>query len=147
MTARSPTDIDKHVGARLRLRRSQLNMSQSELGKELGVTFQQVQKYERGTNRIGASRLYSLAAVLEVDIQYFFDGLDTPLTNNAERSEELYNFIASADGLDLANAFSDIKSAVQRRRLIDLVRSMGEDQPLSDEDIKEAQAGYLRAAA
>ena len=76
MSARGPTSIDQHVGARLRLRRSMLDMSQSELGEKLGVTFQQVQKYERGTNRIGASRLFHVAKVMEVPVAYFFEGLD-----------------------------------------------------------------------
>ena len=72
MSARGPTSIDQHVGARLRLRRSLLEMSQSELGEKLGVTFQQVQKYERGANRIGASRLYQFSIILNVSVSYFF---------------------------------------------------------------------------
>jgi len=143
MTARAPTDIDKHVGARLRLRRSMMDMSQSELGEKLGVTFQQVQKYERGTNRIGASRLYRLAEVMEVDINWFFQGLsETGATTPAE-SNALYDFIASPYGLALASAFSNINDPNQRRRLIDLMRTMGEPE-LSDAEILSTHARHKR---
>src|SRR5581483_4327424 len=71
-----PNPIDVHVGARVRLRRTALGMSQEKLGDAIGLTFQQVQKYERGTNRIGASRLYELSRVLEVPVSFFFEELD-----------------------------------------------------------------------
>jgi len=126
MSARGPTSIDQHVGARLRLRRSLLQMSQSELGEKLGVTFQQVQKYERGTNRIGASRLFHVARVMEVPVSYFFEGLDTEGASELKGpdSETLYDFIASPDGLALASAFSGIRDQTVRRRVIDLLRSL-----------------------
>ena len=125
---RGPTQIDKHVGARLRLRRSTMDMSQSELGKELGVTFQQVQKYERGTNRIGASRLFNVARVLGVPIQFFFEGLkESGSPTSGKSADTVYDFIASPDGLALASAFANIKDPVVRRKLIELMRSMDED--------------------
>lgn len=126
MSARGPTSIDQHVGARLRLRRSLLEMSQSELGEKLGVTFQQVQKYERGTNRIGASRLFHVARVMEVPVSYFFEGLDAEGDSELKGpdSETLYDFIASPDGLALASAFSGIRDQTVRRRVIDLLRSL-----------------------
>jgi transcriptional regulator with XRE-family HTH domain len=126
MSARGPTNIDQHVGARLRLRRSMLEMSQSELGSKLGVTFQQVQKYERGANRIGASRLFNVARVMEVPVAYFFEGLDESGSSQLkdEDSEVLYDFIASPDGLALASAFSSIEDQTVRRRVIDLLRSL-----------------------
>ena len=122
--SRSPTSIDQHVGTRMRLRRSLLDMSQSELGQKLGVTFQQVQKYERGTNRVGASRLFALARELGVKIDYFFEGLDEAGVPKlaAEDSDTLYDFIASPDGLALASAFSGIEDQTVRRRIIDLIR-------------------------
>ena len=128
MSARGPTSIDQHVGARLRLRRSLLDMSQSELGEKLGVTFQQVQKYERGTNRIGASRLFHVAKVMEVPVAYFFEGLDESGSSElkGEDSDTLYDFIASPDGLALASAFSAIKDQTVRRRVIDLLRSLAD---------------------
>lgn len=126
MSARGPTSIDQHVGARLRLRRTLLEMSQSELGEQLGVTFQQVQKYERGTNRIGASRLFHVAKVMQVPVAYFFEGLaeDGRSQLGNDDSDTLYDFIASPDGLALAAAFSSIKDQTVRRRVIDLLRSL-----------------------
>ena len=126
MSARGPTSIDQHVGARLRLRRSLLEMSQSELGEKLGVTFQQVQKYERGTNRVGASRLFHVARVMEVPVSYFFEGLDDDGASELKGpdSETLYDFIASPDGLALASAYSGIRDQTVRRRVIDLLRSL-----------------------
>ena len=126
MSARGPTSIDQHVGARLRLRRSLLEMSQSELGEKLGVTFQQVQKYERGTNRIGASRLFHVAKVMEVPVSYFFEGLEEDGSSELKGpdSDTLYDFIASPDGLALASAFAGIKDQTVRRRVIDLLRSL-----------------------
>jgi transcriptional regulator with XRE-family HTH domain len=126
MSARGPTSIDQHVGARLRLRRSMLDMSQSELGNQLGVTFQQVQKYERGTNRIGASRLFNVSRVMEVPVAYFFEGLDAAGASELKgaESDTLYDFIASPDGLALASAFSNIEDQTVRRRVIDLLRSL-----------------------
>ena len=126
MSARGPTSIDQHVGARLRLRRSLLDMSQSELGEKLGVTFQQVQKYERGTNRVSASRLFHVARVMDVPISYFFEGLDSEGDSQLKGpdSETLYDFIASPDGLALASAFAGISDQTVRRRVIDLLRSL-----------------------
>jgi transcriptional regulator with XRE-family HTH domain len=110
----------------MRFRRSLLDMSQSELGKKLKVTFQQVQKYERGTNRVGASRLFELAKALDVPVAFFFEGLDDSGASqlNKSDSETLYDFIASPDGLALASAFSEIEDATVRRRLIDLIRAL-----------------------
>jgi len=124
--ARAPTSIDQHVGARLRLRRAQLDMSQSELGELLGVTFQQIQKYERGTNRIGASRLFHVAQALQVGIPYFYEGLNEDGSHAlaSDASDELYDFIASPDGLSLAKAFQRVPDQSVRRRIIDLLRSM-----------------------
>ena len=126
MTARSPNSIDQHVGTRMRLRRSLIEMSQSELGQKLGVTFQQVQKYERGTNRVGASRLFALARELGVKIDYFFEGLDGAGVSilAEDDSSTLYDFIASPDGLALASAFSGIEDQTVRRRIIDLIRAL-----------------------
>jgi transcriptional regulator with XRE-family HTH domain len=130
---RTPNAIDIHVGARIRLRRSQLTMSQSDLANELGVTFQQVQKYERGTNRVGASRLFSLAKTLGVPVSYFYDGLDEDgsTTMPAADNDTLYDFIASPDGIDLARAFTAIEDVKVRRRMIDLCRALGPGE-LSD---------------
>ena len=128
---RGPNPIDKHVGSRIRLRRQLLKISQERLGDELGVTFQQVQKYERGANRVGASRLYRLSQVLDVPVQFFFEGLLDPSapTGMAESDQSpiIYEFIQSADGVALAESFARIKDAKVRRRVLELVRSLASD--------------------
>jgi transcriptional regulator with XRE-family HTH domain len=119
-----------HVGSRIRLRRQLLKMSQEALGNELGVTFQQVQKYERGANRVGASRLYSLSRVLDVPVSYFFEGLDSGATRESgENSDQsvVQDLIQSHDGVALAQAFSQIETPKVRRRVIELVRSLSSE--------------------
>lgn len=125
---RGANPIDVHVGARVRLRRQLLKMSQEKLGEELGVTFQQVQKYERGTNRVGASRLFRMSRVLDVPIAFFFDGLEgrAAETGLAESDQAplVYDFIKSPDGVALAEAYSRITDPKVRRRVLDLVRAL-----------------------
>ena len=129
MSARGPTSIDQHVGARLRLRRSLMEMSQSELGEKLGVTFQQVQKYERGTNRIGASRLFHVAKVMEVPVSYFFEGLeDTDGGIEDGFAQRMTEFVSTPEGLELASLFPRLADRRLRRRVVDLVRAMVDDE-------------------
>ena len=130
--ARQANLIDEHVGARVRLRRMLLGMSQEKLGESLGLTFQQVQKYEKGVNRIGASRLFDLAQVLGVPVQFFYDELTAAsaasghATGFAERQTETYvvDFLGSRDGLELNKAFVRITDPKIRRSVIELVRSL-----------------------
>ena len=134
-SARGPNPIDIHVGSRIRLRRQLMKMSQEKLGDELGVTFQQVQKYERGANRVGASRLYRLSRVLEVPVQFFFEGLNdqTAITAMADNDQTpiVYDFIQSSDGVSLAESFSRIKDSKVRRRVLELVRTLANEQELT----------------
>jgi len=128
---RSANPVDVHVGTRVRLRRQVLKMSQERLGDQLGVTFQQVQKYERGANRIGASRLWKISDVLNVPINFFFDGLSDQM-NQGEFAENdqmpiVYDFINSSDGVALAKAVSQIKSKAVRRQILELARSLAND--------------------
>jgi len=133
--ARRPNPIDAHVGSRVRLRRMIMGMSQEKLGESLGLTFQQIQKYEKGVNRIGASRLFDLANVLNVPVQFFYDeapSLDEPggmQPGMAERPAESYaaEFLGSRDGLELNKAFSKIADPKVRRSIVDLVRSIAGD--------------------
>ncbi|WP_421784676.1 helix-turn-helix domain-containing protein [Hyphobacterium sp.] len=128
---REANQIDAHVGSRVRLRRQLLKMSQEKLGEELGVTFQQVQKYERGANRIGASRLFSLSKVLDVPVNFFFEGLSGVSAQGVAESEQspiVYEFIQSSDGVALAEAFSRIKTPKVRRRVLELVRSLADGE-------------------
>jgi transcriptional regulator with XRE-family HTH domain len=135
--SRRANPMDVHVGTRVRLRRMLLGMSQEKLGEHLGLTFQQVQKYEKGVNRIGASRLFDLAKVLGVPVQFFYDeapagtyGNVLPAMGFADQPGESYvvEFLGSRDGLELNKAFARIKDARVRRTIVDLVRSLaGED--------------------
>ena len=128
---RSANPVDVHVGTRVRLRRQVLKMSQEKLGDQLGVTFQQVQKYERGANRIGASRLWKISDVLNVPINFFFDGLNDQAAQGefAENDQMpiVYDFINSSDGVALAKAVSQIKSKAVRRQILELARSLAND--------------------
>lgn len=129
MTNRSANPVDVHVGARIRLRRLWMRMSQDHLGEKLGVTFQQVQKYERGANRVSASRLWSMAEALEVPIEYFFEGLTDGVPGMAEGDQTpmVYDFINSPDGVQLASAYSRITDPRVRRQVLQLVRVLAGD--------------------
>jgi transcriptional regulator with XRE-family HTH domain len=131
---RLPNPVDLHVGSRIRLRRKILGVSQERLADALGLTFQQVQKYERGANRVSASKLYEIAATLQTQIAYFFEGLADPsavpegeVAPGAERFVQ--DFLMTPEGLELAGLFPKITRARVRRRVLDLVRSMAEDEP------------------
>ncbi|MFB9372687.1 helix-turn-helix domain-containing protein [Algimonas porphyrae] len=128
---RSANPVDVHVGARVRLRRQVMKMSQEKLGDQLGVTFQQVQKYERGTNRVGASRLWRLSQVLEVPVSYFFEGMTDQIEagefGENDQMPIVYDFINSSDGVALAKAVSQIKNKAVRRQILELARSLAKD--------------------
>jgi transcriptional regulator with XRE-family HTH domain len=126
--AKSPNITDQHVGARVRMRRLQLAMPQTALGNALGLTFQQVQKYEKGANRIGASRLQQIANTLQVSVSYFFE--NAPGTSGKPKIADASldyttKFMASADGLALCKAFINIKDSALRRRIVALVEALG----------------------
>ena len=131
---RSPNPVDVHVGTRLRLRRKTLKMSQERLGDSLGVTFQQVQKYERGANRVGASRLWKMSQVLDVPINFFYEGLgeQEPSETFADDDQTpiVHEFINSTDGIALAMAVSQIRSKGVRRQILELARSLARDQDM-----------------
>jgi len=140
---KAPNPIDRHVGSRVRMRRILLGMSQEKLGEALDLTFQQVQKYEKGTNRIGASRLQQIAQILNVPPGFFFDGMPAPEgaalleSAPAEFAEEeegttyIVDFLSTAEGVRLNKAFARIHNPKVRKRIIDLVTS------LADEDDEE----------
>lgn len=127
---KKPNPIDIHVGGRVRLRRMMLGMSQEKLGEQLGITFQQIQKYEKGTNRIGASRLQNIASALSVPVGFFFDGAPGPGDTGAVDSKSgsyVVDFLSSSEGLQLNRAFVRIADAKVRRRVVDLVRALAGD--------------------
>jgi len=133
--SRRPNPIDVHVGSRVRFRRMLLGMSQEKLGEKLGLTFQQIQKYEKGINRIGASRLFDLAQVLGVSVQFFYEEAPTGEVSRfvadgfAERPAEssIVEFLRSRDGLELNKAFVRIADVRARRAIVELVRSLAAD--------------------
>jgi transcriptional regulator with XRE-family HTH domain len=129
MAKKAPNPIDKHVGSRVRMRRMMLSMSQEKLGGALGLTFQQVQKYEKGTNRIGASRLQQISHILQVPVAFFFEGAPSshpPDRGMSEAPSPTYvsDFLATSDGLALTKAFMEIKEPKLRRRIVDLVEEI-----------------------
>jgi transcriptional regulator with XRE-family HTH domain len=114
--------IDKHVGSRVRMRRLMLDFSQTRLGDGLGITFQQVQKYEKGANRISASRLQQIADILNVPVPFFFEGTpDNEAKGSTEFPEYVNSFLATADGIALVRAFTLIKKPKLRRCIVDMV--------------------------
>jgi transcriptional regulator with XRE-family HTH domain len=129
MIKKAPNPIDKHVGSRVRMRRVLIGMSQEKLGEALGLTFQQVQKYEKGTNRIGASRLQQISTILGVPVSFFFDGapggevVKSGLSDSAS-SAFVVDFLSTTEGLQLNKAFVRIKDPKVRRRVVDLVAAL-----------------------
>ena len=133
MVTKSPNPVDRHVGSRVRMRRMLVGMSQEKLGEALGITFQQIQKYEKGTNRIGASRLHQIARVLSVPVEFFYEGapsLEAGPSGFAEAASPAYvaDFMATSEGLNLMKAFVRIKDARVRRRLVDLAAALAGDE-------------------
>jgi transcriptional regulator with XRE-family HTH domain len=135
MAKKAPNPVDKHVGSRVRMRRMMLAMSQEKLGDALGLTFQQVQKYEKGTNRIGASRLQQISHILQVPVSFFFEG--APSVALAARADGMgeapspayvSDFLATSDGLALTKAFMRIGDSKLRRRIVDLVEQIASDK-------------------
>jgi transcriptional regulator with XRE-family HTH domain len=131
MAGKKPNPVDTHVGSRVRLRRMLLGMSQERLGESMGLTFQQVQKYEKGVNRIGASRLFQISKILDVPIQFIFEeaphsGEGSPARGMAEPDSEAFilEFLNSREGLELNRAFVKIGSAKVRKSVVDLVRAL-----------------------
>jgi transcriptional regulator with XRE-family HTH domain len=118
--------IDKHVGSRLRMRRMMLGMSQEKLGEAFGLTFQQVQKYEKGTNRISASRLQQAAQILHVSAPFFFEGAPGGHKLEADAPSPAYvnEFVSSEDGLRLIKAFARIARPAVRHRIVNLVQEI-----------------------
>src|SRR5579862_9896647 len=129
MPIKQTNPIDVLVGSRVRIRRMLVGMSQERLGDLLGLTFQQVQKYEKGVNRIGAGRLFEVARILGVPIDYFYEGA-TALAggfSDGEASPPVMEFVSSGEGLQLSLAFMKIKDPKLRKRVLDLVKQMAED--------------------
>jgi len=133
---KSPNPVDVHVGSRIRLRRMMIGMSQERLGERLGLTFQQVQKYEKGANRVGASRLFAIANILEVPVEFFFADMPSGMAEGQGKSGDskgmaepdetafVMDFVSSSEGLQLNTAFKKIGSQETRRKIVDLVKTL-----------------------
>ena len=128
-TGKKPNPTDIYVGSRIRMRRKMLGLSQEKLGEKLGITFQQIQKYEKGTNRVGAIRLQAMSEAFDVPVSYFFP--DTAPTAPPGMKEEsatfVMDFMSTSEGLDLTRAFTRIKNPKVRRKVVELVRTLAED--------------------
>jgi transcriptional regulator with XRE-family HTH domain len=134
---KAPDPIDRHVGSRVRMQRVLLKMSQEKLGEALGLTFQQIQKYEKGTNRIGASRLQQISKTLNVPPSFFFDGAPTNgevTLGFAEESSSQFvvDFLSTSEGLHLNRAFVRIKDPKVRKRVVDLITTLADQEDHSD---------------
>jgi transcriptional regulator with XRE-family HTH domain len=132
MLTKAPNPVDRHVGSRVRMRRMLIGMSQEKLGEALGITFQQIQKYEKGTNRIGASRLHHIARVLGVPVEFFYEGAPEIGTveglAEAPSSGYVADFLTTSEGLELVRAFIAIKDPKVRRRIVELAKSLGQGE-------------------
>ena len=130
---KKPNPIDIHVGSRIRLRRTMLGMSQEKLGESLGITFQQIQKYEKGTNRVGASRLQNISSILNVPVSFFVEDAPCdaspgqPGASESSSSNYVVDFLSSSEGLQLNRAFVKIDDPKVRRKIVDLVKALAAD--------------------
>ena len=128
MSTKAPNPVDKYVGSRVRMRRIMLGMSQEKLGEALGLTFQQIQKYEKGTNRVGASRIQQISEILQVPVSFLFEGGPTSISGNgfSEGTSPTYvsDFLATSEGLALTRAFTRIADSKLRRSIVDLVEQI-----------------------
>ena len=126
MSTKAPNPVDKYVGSRVRMRRIMLGMSQEKLGEALGLTFQQVQKYEKGTNRVGASRIQQISEILQVPVSFLFEGGPSGTGSFSEGTSPAYvsDFLATTEGLALTRAFTRITDAKLRRSIVELVEQI-----------------------
>jgi transcriptional regulator with XRE-family HTH domain len=119
-----PNPVDRHVGLRIRLRRKELGISQEKLADSIGLTFQQVQKYERAANRVSASKLWEVARALDTNIAYFYEGLATDAASRPEVGPRLDDFLLTSEGIELVRYFPQISRSGVRRQILELVRTM-----------------------
>jgi transcriptional regulator with XRE-family HTH domain len=141
----APNPVDKYVGSRVRMRRVLLGMSQEKLGEALGLTFQQVQKYEKGTNRVSASRLQQISKTLKVPPAFFFEGVPTgdlqkPGFAEDPLSSQVVDFLSTVEGLQLNRAFARIRDPKVRKKIIDLVVTLANaDEAASDIVVRSSE--------
>lgn len=130
---KAPNPIDVNVGKRIRARRKDVRVSQEKLAEQLGLTFQQIQKYEKGANRVSASKLYDIAHALQASIEYFFRGLDDPsgATKGMKENDNrpfVHDFVTTAEGQELVGEFAKIQDPQVRKQVLDLIKSLARNQ-------------------
>lgn len=146
MPKKSPHPVDVHVGGRVRLRRIMLGMSQDKLGDALGLTFQQIQKYEKGVNRIGASRIFELSKILDVPVQYFYDDYDSKtgasygFAETSGADDSFMELLHSPEGVQLCRHFAEISDPKVRKRVLDLVKTLADGAKAETESKVRASA-------
>jgi transcriptional regulator with XRE-family HTH domain len=138
MPSKAPNPVDKHVGSRVRMRRLMVGMSQEKLGEALGLTFQQIQKYEKGTNRIGASRIQQISEILQIPVSFLFEGAPGSAASveglgEAPSPAYVADFLATSEGLALIRAFTRIPDIKLRRAIVDMVELIGVNPPVAAE--------------
>jgi transcriptional regulator with XRE-family HTH domain len=138
MPSKAPNPVDKHVGSRVRMRRLMVGMSQERLGEALGLTFQQIQKYEKGTNRIGASRIQQISEILQIPVSFLFEGAPGSAASveglgEAPSPAYVADFLATSEGLALIRAFTRIPDIKLRRAIVDMVELIGVNPPVAAE--------------
>jgi transcriptional regulator with XRE-family HTH domain len=131
--SKAPNPVDKHVGSRVRMRRLMLEMSQEKLGEALGLTFQQIQKYEKGTNRIGASRIQQIADILQVPVAFLFEGASGAAAHAKGFSESASTYVsdvlATSEGLAMVRAFGGINNVKLRRKIVEMIEQIIASEP------------------
>ncbi|MBT5384060.1 MAG: helix-turn-helix transcriptional regulator [Kordiimonadaceae bacterium] len=141
MTKSTPNPIDIYVGSRLRFRRALIGMSQEKLGNALEITFQQVQKYERGTNRISSSRLFQISRILDVSVSFFFDDMDTEIIKQTEGMAEINKQVLQVDKLsrretlEFVRAYYKITDPMVRKKIFEMVKAIGNSEIGSNDKI------------
>lgn len=129
---RSANSVDSHVGSRVRLRRLELGLSQEKLADQLGITFQQVQKYERGTNRIGASRLHQIALVLQTPITYFFEGASETPGNGTQETSPLSQALGDPATVRLVRAFASITDNQLKQKAVGIIEAIADTASVTE---------------
>ena len=141
---KKPNPVDTHVGSRIRVRRRVAGLSQEDLARALELTFQQIQKYERGSNRVSASKLFGIAGVLQVPVSYFFEGLPEPgPKSRAEGPDEdtesaIRAFLTTPEGLELARRFPMIPKGRLRKQVLELVRVLSDEPEVAVETVEQS---------
>ena len=144
---KSTTPVDARIGARIRMRRMLVGISQTELGEKSGVTFQQIQKYEKGTNRVSVSRLHQIAQTLGVPVEFFYEGLSEGGGTTIDNVPDVSSLLATADALDMLKAFATLENRAVRRRLVALTEQLVAAQSGADVDIEGEDEGEPAPAA